>query len=138
MTRTIIQRVKFAASPETLFEMYMDSRKHSVATQAPAKLSRKAAGAWRAHGGAIGGKNLLIVWGKKIVQTWRARFWKKHELSILVMTFEKAPGGAIVQIVHVGVPQHDQKGVRNGWPNYYWKRWKKYLGPRKESTKISR
>jgi hypothetical protein len=43
------------------------------------------------------------------------------------MTFEKAAGGAIVKLVHVGVPQHDPKGVRNGWLKYYWKPWQKYL-----------
>jgi len=55
MTPTITQRVKFSASPATLFEMYMDSKKHSTSTGAPAKLSRKVGGTWHAHGGAIGG-----------------------------------------------------------------------------------
>jgi uncharacterized protein YndB with AHSA1/START domain len=132
MTPTISQCVKFSASPEALFEMYMDSKKHAASTGAPTKLSRKPGGAWRAHGGAIGGKNLLIVPGKKIVQAWRAGFWKKDELSVLVMTFEKVSGGAVVEIVHVGVPQHDQKGVRNGWPSFYWERWKKYLAAQKK------
>ncbi|MGB6597316.1 MAG: SRPBCC domain-containing protein [Candidatus Acidiferrum sp.] len=127
MTPTISQRVKFSASPEVLFEMYMDSKKHAASTGAPAKLSRKVGGAWKAHGGAIGGKNLHIIPGKQIVQAWRAGFWKKDEISILIMTFEKARGGTVVEIVHVGVPQHDQKGVRSGWPKYYWKPWKKYL-----------
>jgi len=131
MTPTILQRVKFSASPEMLFEMYMDSKKHSGATGRPAKLSRKVGGAWQAHSGAIGGKNLLVVPGKRIVQTWRASFWKKDELSVLILTFEKAPGGAAVEIVHAGVPQHDQEGVRKGWPNYYWKPWKKYLAAQK-------
>jgi uncharacterized protein YndB with AHSA1/START domain len=132
MTRTISQRVRFSATPETLFEMYMDSRKHATSTGAPAKLSRKVGGDWQAHGGAVGGKNLLIVPGQKIVHAWRAGFWKKDELSVLIMTSEKAPGGAVVEIVHVGVPQHDQKGVRNGWPKCYWKPWKKYLNAQKK------
>ena len=133
MTPTILQRFEFPGSPKILFEMYMDSKKHAAATGAPAKLSRKPGGVWRAHGGAIGGKNLLIVPNQKIVQTWRAGFWKKGELSILILTFEKAPGGAVVDLVHVGVPQHDQKGVRDGWPNYYWRRWKKYLSSKKKA-----
>ncbi|MGB8472900.1 MAG: SRPBCC domain-containing protein [Candidatus Acidiferrum sp.] len=132
MTPTIVQRVKFSASPKVLFEMYMDSKKHSAATGAQAELSRKVGGAWHAHNGAIGGKNLLIVPGRQIVQTWRAKFWTKDELSILMITFEKTRGGCLVDLVHVGVPQHDQKGVRNGWPKYYWKPWKKYLASRKK------
>lgn len=132
MTPTILQRVRFSASPKILFNMYMDSKKHSSATGAPAKLSRKVGGAWHAHGGAIGGKNLLIVPGWRVVQAWRATHWKKAELSIVILTFEKARGGAVVDLVHVGVPHHDQKGVRTGWPKFYWKPWKKYLALRKE------
>lgn len=94
--------------------MYMDSKKHAASTAAPAKLSRKVGGAWHTHGGAIGGKNLPIVPGMKIVQAWRAGFSKKDEVSVLIMTFEKAPGGAVAEVVHVGVPQHGQKGARNG------------------------
>ncbi|HXJ04644.1 MAG TPA: SRPBCC domain-containing protein [Candidatus Acidoferrum sp.] len=133
MTPSILQRVKFLASPKMLFEMYMDSKKHSAATGAPAKLSRKVGGAWHAHGGAIGGKNLLIIPEQKIVQAWRATHWEKGESSVLILTFEKVPGGSIVDLVHVGVPQHDQEGVRNGWLKYYWKPWKKYLELRKRS-----
>lgn len=131
MTPTISQRVKFSAPPETLFEMYMDSEKHTASTGAPAKLSRKTGGGWSAHDRQIGGKISLIEPGKRIVQTWRAGFWRKDEISILTMTFENASGGTVVEIVHVGVPQHDQKGVRKGWPAYYWNRWKKYLAAQK-------
>jgi hypothetical protein len=48
------------------------------------------------------------------------------------MTFEETAGGAIVELVHVVVPQHDQKGVRNGGPKYYGKPWQKYLGAEKK------
>jgi hypothetical protein len=33
MTPTISQRVKFLASAETLFEMYMDSKKHAASRE---------------------------------------------------------------------------------------------------------
>src|SRR6202521_1258405 len=99
--------------------MYMDSKKHAASTGAPAKLSRKVGGAWSAYGGSTGGKNLLIVPYQQIVQALRALLWKKRELSVLMMTFEKTAGGRIVEVVHDVVPQHDQKGVRNGWSKYY-------------------
>jgi activator of HSP90 ATPase len=67
------------------------------------------------------------------VQSWRAKHWKKDELSILTLRFSKAPGGTRLDLVHVGVPQHDQKGVRQGWPKYYGKPWKKYLAARKKT-----
>jgi hypothetical protein len=58
MTRAIQQSVEFKASPETLFEMYMDSRKHSKATGEPAKLSRKTGAAFTVHDGKLRGRNL--------------------------------------------------------------------------------
>jgi hypothetical protein len=30
-------------------------------------------------------------------------------------------------LVHANVPQHDHRGVSEGWPTYYWKPWKKYI-----------
>ncbi|HEY4959787.1 MAG TPA: hypothetical protein VII29_02915, partial [Terriglobales bacterium] len=77
MTPAIQQSVEFDASPETLFEMYVDSRQHSLATGAPAKLGRKAGDAFTAFGGQLKGKNLLVVPEQMIVQTWRSTGWKK-------------------------------------------------------------
>jgi len=33
----------------------------------------------------------------------------------------------------VDVPQYDQKGVTQGWPQYYWKPWKKYLAAKSKT-----
>jgi activator of HSP90 ATPase len=107
--------------------MYRDSRKHSAATGMPAKISRKVGGTFTAFGGAIGGKNLAIIPEKRIVHLWRANHWKKEDWSVLILTFSRAPGGAQIDLVHVGVPQYDHKGVREGWPKYFWRPWKKFL-----------
>ena len=131
MTPAIQQRATFPVSRKVLFELYLDSKKHAAATGAPAKISRKAGGSRRAHGGQIGGTNLMIVTGRMIVQAWRAAHWKKEDVSILVLKFSKAPGGARVDLVHAGVPPYDHNGVVNGWVKYYWKPWKKYLSSKK-------
>ena len=93
-----------------------------------ARISRKVGGRFRSFNGALEGKNLLIVAERQIVQLWRATHWKKEDWSILILTFSKVAGGAQVDLVHVGVPPYDHKGVRKGWPKYYWKPWKKFLG----------
>lgn len=101
-------------------------------TGAPAKTSAKARGKWSAWGGAIQGRNLLIVPGKMIVQAWRSSVFRKSEPdSILVLTFSKAKGGGRIDLVHVNVPSYDHKGVREGWPKYYWKPWKANLKRRR-------
>jgi activator of HSP90 ATPase len=128
MTPVIQQTVRFRTTPHALFEMYLDSKKHSKSTGMTARISRKLGGRFRAFAGMLEGKNLLIVPDKHIVQLWRATHWKKEDWSILILTFSKAAGGAQVTLVHVGVPAYDHKGVRQGWPKYYWKPWKKFLG----------
>ncbi len=127
MTPVIQQTVRFRTTPHELFEMFLDSRKHSQSTGMPARISRKIGGGFRAFDGALEGKNLLIVPGKQIVQLWRATHWKKEDWSILILTFSKVPRGAQIDLVHVGVPAYDRKGVREGWPKYYWRPWRKIL-----------
>lgn len=134
MTPVIRQSEQFAASPAELFEMYMDSKKHSAATGGLAKLSRKAGGAFTAWGGQLWGKNLLIVPKRMIVQTWRSSNFKKDDAdSILVLTFSKAPKGSRIDLAHVGVPAQDHAGVSKGWPKYYWEPWRAYLAKRRRA-----
>jgi activator of HSP90 ATPase len=128
MTKPIVQSVTFKASPEDLFEMFTDSKKHTAATGAKASASAKAGAKWVAFDGMISGRNLVVVPGRMIVQAWRASHWKDSDLdSILIMNFSQAPGGGKIELVHVGVPQHDYQGVSKGWPQYYWEPWKAYL-----------
>jgi len=124
------------AAPAVLYELFIDSEKHSAATGAPAKISHKVGGKWSAHGGMISGKNLVLVPNRMIVQTWRSNEWKSAELdSIVVVRFEKSvSGGASVSLAHVGVPEYDYKDVTQGWINFYWDPWRKYLKGRKSKS----
>jgi activator of HSP90 ATPase len=127
MTPVIQQTVRFRTTPHGLFEMYLDSNKHSKSTGAAARFSRKVGGRFRAFDGKLEGKNLLIVPSRQIVQLWRSAHWKQGDWSVLILTFSKVAGGAQIDLVHVGVPAYDHKGVRRGWPKYYWRPWKKFL-----------
>jgi activator of HSP90 ATPase len=134
MTPTIEQSVRFSCDPEVLFEMYMDSAKHSAATGARAKISRRVGGAFAAFDGALWGRNLVIVPNRLIVQAWRSTNFKASDPdSILVLEFHKARGGSEVELTHVNVPRQDHKGVSKGWPRYYWKPWKTYLKAQKRT-----
>jgi activator of HSP90 ATPase len=133
MTKTIQQSVKFSASPDTLYGMYMDSKKHSSITGAPAKIGRKAGSPFSAFGDMLEGRTLLLVPGKMVVQAWRSGAWKKTDAdSILVLTFSKDGSGGRVDLAHVNVPEHDHQGVTKGWEKYYWKPWRAYLAANSE------
>ena len=135
MTPVIEQSVSFSAIPAKLYELFMDSAKHTAATGMPAKVSRKVGGKWSAFSGMILGKNLVLIPNRMIVQTWRSSEWKNADPdSILVVSFEKsADGGAQVHLTHVGVPEYDHQGVTDGWVKFYWEPWKEYLAARKRS-----
>jgi len=126
--KTIIQKVKFKASPMQLYEMYMDSKKHSQAIGAPASLSRKVGGPFSAHGAHIYGKNLFLAPGKFIVQTWKGSDWSPSDPhSIFSLSFEKAGKETLVTMVHAFVPDRKAAGLTQGWRDYYWKPWRRYL-----------
>ncbi len=131
MTPAIQQRVEFNVAPARLFNLYLDSRQHSAATHAKAVVHRKVGSKFSAFDGVITGTLLAMIPNRMIVQSWRARHWKKTDLdSILVLTFSKTKGGARIDLVHVNVPEHDHRGVTQGWKKYYWKPWRAYLAQR--------
>jgi activator of HSP90 ATPase len=128
MTRAVQQSVKLPASPEELYRTFLDSKKHTAMTSMPAKITAKVGGKWSAFGGSIWGRNIMFIPGKMVVQSWRSRAFEKSDAdSILVVTFTKVPGGSRVDLVHVNVPEQDHKGVTDGWRQYYWGPWRKYL-----------
>ena len=129
--KTIVQKVKFAASAKQLYDMYMDSKKHTASTGGAAKLGKKVGEAFTAWDGYLWGKNLLLVPGRHIVQTWRSTSFKKQDLdSVLSLTLEDVDGGALLTMSHVGVPDHDEAKLKKGWNEHYWRPWKKYLAKR--------
>lgn len=134
MTLTIHQSVVLPALPKELFNTYLDSKKHTAMTGGKARIGRKTGAKFEGWNRALSGRNLLIVPHRLIVQAWRSVHFKSSDPdSILVLEFSKAPGGGRIDLVHVNVPPQDHKGVKGGWPKYYWKPWKKYLLAKKKS-----
>jgi len=133
MSKAIQQSVRFAASPEELFEMYIDSKKHSAATGGRAKMSRKEGAAFTAWNGQLRGKNLLIIPNRLVMQAWRATHWPASAPdSMLLLAFREVRGGGRVDLLHVNVPELDREGVTKGWKKYYWTPWKKYITAQKK------
>jgi activator of HSP90 ATPase len=128
MPNVIQQSVTFKVAPELLYDIYMDSGRHSAAVGAKCVISRLPGKKFTAFDGVLAGRNLLLVPRKMIVQSWRSRQWKERDPdSILILLFSRTAGGGRVDLVHVGVPDHDLKGVQEGWHKYYWQRWREYL-----------
>ncbi|HYA21287.1 MAG TPA: SRPBCC domain-containing protein [Burkholderiales bacterium] len=124
----IRQSMHFDASPDSLFDAYLSSRKHAAIVGSKVSISKAVGRRFAAFNGMLSGKNLLIIPKTFVVQSWRSRRWKKTDAdSVLILMFSKTRRGAQIELVHVNVPEHDFLGVARGWHRYYWKPWLKYL-----------
>jgi activator of HSP90 ATPase len=129
MPKTIVQKVVFKnTTPKDLYDLYMNEKKHSIATGAPAKISAKEGAAYSAHGGYITGKNLQLVKDRLIVQTWRAQGWDKEDTdSIFIISLEPKDKNIVLHAIHANLPDKHAASIDKGWHNHYWEPWKKYL-----------
>ena len=128
-TKTIDQSVTFKASAHDVYELLIDSAKHSEFTGAPAKVSREVGGEFSAYGGALKGKNLELVPDKKIVQSWRADGdnWPEGHSSTAIFALEEANGETRLSLTHAGVPTEAYDGINQGWNDHYWTKMKEAL-----------
>ena len=133
MPKTIIQTVDFSASPEALYGLYVDSKKHASVTGAVAKISSKVGGRCEAYGGSLKGTTLGIIRNRLFVQTWRAEDWTADQAdSVLALVFEKRGRGGRLTMVHANIPDEHYPGIKSGWTTYYWSPWKRYLAGKRK------
>ena len=129
MAKTIIQKVVFKnTTTQTLYNLYMDAKKHEKATGWPTKISNKEGTQFSTGGDYITGKNLSLVKDQMIVQAWRGSDWNKEDIdSIFILTFEQNGKDTILNMVHANIPDKHIEGIKKGWDAYYWDRWKTYI-----------
>jgi activator of HSP90 ATPase len=132
MTRTIQLAATLPASPERLYDMYLDPELHSAFTGAPVTISSQPGSAFSAFEGALSGSMLDAHPKQQIVQSWRStNFSAADPDSVLVLRFGRSGEGGSdegrIELVHVGVPDSDYAGVSQGWEKYYWTPWRSYL-----------
>lgn len=129
MSKTIIQKITFKnTTSKTLYDLYMDQKKHSMVTGATAKITNKEGANFSAHDGYIKGKNLQLIKDKLIVQTWHGKDWDKGEPdSVFILNFNPKGKDVILEMIHTNLPDKNADSISKGWKAYYWEPWKKYL-----------
>ena len=135
MPRNIIMAASLPASPDRIFDMYLDTEAHAAFTGLPVTLEPRAGGLFRAFDGMISGTILHVLPKSLIVQTWRSATWPLTAMdSVLTLTFWPAEDGARIELVHINVADEDFAGVSQGWEKYYWTPWRAYLTSPTQST----
>ena len=131
MTKPIVQSVKFDATAEELYRIYMDPKLHAEVTGGPVKISARPNSKFTAFGGMLWGATVFTVPARLIVQRWRSENFRDDDPdSILVLEFSNAGKRGQIDLVHVNVPRQDHAGVTDGWKKYYWDALRAYFKSR--------
>jgi activator of HSP90 ATPase len=126
--KIIKQSVTLPASPDRLFDMYLDPVIHGTIAGGPVRISHTVGSEFLAFDGMISGKTIAVVPKKHIVQLWRGKHWKPEDGdSILVLRFLPDGKNGKIELTHLDVPESDFDNVNKGWLDYYWKPWRAYL-----------
>jgi activator of HSP90 ATPase len=120
-TTTIRQIVTFSASPEQVYEVIMDSKKHEALSGEKASISREIGGTFTTWGEHISGFNLVLQPSRRIVQAWRAHDWWPDHYSIATFELCRVDGGTELRFTQIGVPPHRFDGHSRGWIETYWR-----------------
>jgi uncharacterized protein YndB with AHSA1/START domain len=131
MQRVIQQSVVLPASAEALFEMYLDPDAHAAFTGFPVGVGPEVGAPFYAFNKQISGQILAVVRPNLVVQSWRSvKFNSDDPDSILILSFTPELSNdkhGRIDLVHLGVPEHDFDDVIEGWKKHYWVPWRTYL-----------
>jgi activator of HSP90 ATPase len=115
------------ASPEVVYEAWLDSEGHAKMTGGEAKVSSEVGGEFEAWDGYIQGRNLELEYGKRIVQSWRtAEFADDEADSRIEIIFDREGDETKVTLRHTNLPPHGEQ-YEQGWVDSYFVPMKEYF-----------
>ncbi len=115
------------ASPEAVYNAWLDSDEHARMTGDTARVSAVPGEPFEAWGGYIQGRNLELEPGKRILQSWRTSEFEDSEPdSLLEIVFTPVGGGTRVTIRHSNLPPNGMQ-YQQGWIDSYFTPMKEYF-----------
>ena len=126
-TTTIRQIIFIPATPDEVYDAFLDEKKHTEFTGAKASVDPRIGGEFTAWDGYILGKNLDLVRGIRIVQEWKTTEWPDYPPSVVEFSLKQKGNGTEVTIIHSKVPLEQAESYRQGWIDFYWEPMKKYF-----------
>jgi len=117
------------ATPQEIYDAWLDSLAHSEMTGGEASMSGEIGAEISAWGDYIKGRNLELVPSERIVQSWRTEeFSDEHEDSIITVMLEETDDGTLLTLVHSNVPDEQRTYEEGGWQSNYFEPMKVYFG----------
>jgi uncharacterized protein YndB with AHSA1/START domain len=104
------------ASPAEIYRAWLDSVTHSEMTGGEATMSDEVGADVSAWDGYITGRNLELVPGERIVQSWRTtEFDDEFEDSIVTIVLQETEDGTLLTLQHSNVPDEHKSYEEGGW-----------------------
>jgi uncharacterized protein YndB with AHSA1/START domain len=123
------------ASPADVYQAWLDSIGHSEMTGGEAEMSDQVGAEVSAWDGYISGRNLELVPGERIVQSWRtSEFGDEHEDSVITIVLQEVGGGTLLTLEHSNVPDEQRSYEEDGWQSNYFEPMVAYFSERKEGV----
>jgi uncharacterized protein YndB with AHSA1/START domain len=121
MPYTFTLTTTIPASPEEIYQAWLDSLAHSEMTGGAANMSEQLGAEVSAWDGYIRGRNLELVPGARIVQSWRtSEFADEHGDSVITILLEEADEGTLLTLEHSNVPDEQRSYEEAGWQENYF------------------
>jgi len=122
------------ASPQEIYDAWLDSLGHSEMTGGEASMSDQTGADVSAWDGYITGRNVELVPGERIVQSWRTtKFTDEHEDSLITVTLETVEEGTLLTLWHTNVPDAQTSYEHGGWQQHYFDPMTEYFSARKRA-----
>ena len=120
------------ASPQAIYDAWLDSQAHAEMTgRKAAQISAAPGAAFTVWDGYITGRNLALAPGRRIVQSWRTtKFAEDEPDSQIEVLLEAAANGTKVTVRHSNVPDGHTSYRDGGWQRSYFEPMKRYFRAR--------
>lgn len=121
-TASIRQSVTVNASPQAIYKVFMNARKHSTLTNSEVTMTKKIRGQFSIFDGYCSGYNMELKENRKIVQAWhfQEEGWPEDHFSICSFLLTEKEGKTRLSFTQTDIPAHKAEDLKQGWKRYYW------------------
>jgi uncharacterized protein YndB with AHSA1/START domain len=128
MSEAIEVSTTLPASPQAVYQAWLNSQAHGAFSGGAAQIDPRVGGSFTAWDGYIQGSTLELEPYRRIRQAWRTtEFPEGSPDSDLEIRLEPVPEGTLITLVHTQIPDSQGEEYRQGWLEYYFQPMQEYF-----------
>lgn len=127
-TENIFQVVEVNARPSEIYDLLLDSERHSDFTGKRAEINAETGGEFSFCNGNHTGYFLRLIKNKRIVLAWTHRKFPRNHFTIVDLKLERNEnGGTRLSMNQMGVPESCDGWLTEAWRKTYWEPLEQYV-----------